>query len=233
LEEGWIKLFRKSINSQVFQSEGLWKVWTWCLLKANHEDRWIPVKTGRGTTEVFVKRGQFIFGRKTAAKVLKMKGSTIQDRMQKLVNMQNLVTQPVTHFSLVTVSNYELYQGSEIDEPSLSPSPIRHPSVTNKNDKKKRIYVADSEHLQLASFLLDEIQKNKPDFKKPNLQTWAREFDLLLRRDGRTVDRIQKVIVWVQSDSFWWKNILSARKLREKFDDLEAKMPSTTGGQTW
>src|SRR5512139_4013203 len=96
-DEGWIKLYRKSIHSQVFQNEGLWKIWTWCLMKANHKDRWVSIKTGRGSSEVLAKRGQFIFGRKSAARDLKMKPSTIHDRMQKLVNMQNLVLNSDTH----------------------------------------------------------------------------------------------------------------------------------------
>jgi len=134
-DEGWVWLWRKSIDSQVFQNEGLWKVWTWCLMKANHKDAWVPVRTGRGTTEVLVKRGQFIFGRKTAGKELKMKGTTVQYRMQKLENMRNLVTQPNTHYSIITICNYEPYQSTKRTEPTPNPSTIRQPSVTNNNDK--------------------------------------------------------------------------------------------------
>jgi hypothetical protein len=137
-DEGWIRLYRKSIRSQVFQSDGLWKIWTWCLMKANHEDRWIPVKTGRGNTEVLIRRGDFLFGRKTAAKELKMKPTTVQDRIKKLANMQNLVINPVTHYSIVTVCNYDFYQGKNNDEASPNPSPNRQPTVTNKNDKNEK-----------------------------------------------------------------------------------------------
>ncbi|MBM4322852.1 MAG: hypothetical protein FJ115_04750 [Deltaproteobacteria bacterium] len=117
-ESGWIQLHRKLKDSAVFQNEGLLKVWIWCLLEANHKDKWVSVKTGKGTTEVLVKRGQFIFGRKSAAKRLRMKPSTIQGRMQKLVNMQNLVIKPVTHYSMITICNYELYQGDGRGDPS-------------------------------------------------------------------------------------------------------------------
>lgn len=134
-DEGWIKLHRKILKSRVFQSDGLLKVWLWCLLKANHKDEWVAVKTGRGKTEVLVKRGQFIFGRKTAAKSLRMKGSTVQDRIKKLANMQNLVTQNKTHYSIISICNYDIYQGHENEEMIGNPSTIRQPTVTNKNDK--------------------------------------------------------------------------------------------------
>jgi len=135
-DAGWIKLHRKSVDSQAFQSEGLWKVWTWCLLKANHKDRWVSIRTGRGMTEVFVKRGQFVFGRKTASKELKMKPPTVQKRIVKLKNMQNLITQSDSHFSIITICNYNIYQGYESDEVSPKVSGKYQASITNKNDKK-------------------------------------------------------------------------------------------------
>ena len=185
-DEGWVKLHRKIQRSSVFQNEGLLKVWIWCLLRANHEDTWVPVKTGRGTTQVLVKRGQFIFGRKTAAKALKMKEPTVQKRMMVLKNLQNLIIQSNTHYSIVTILNYDVYQGSENEEVSPKVSGKYQASITDKkNNKNKRIYVEDSIELQLASFLLEEILKNKPDFKQPNLQIWAREIDLMIRTDGR------------------------------------------------
>jgi uncharacterized phage protein (TIGR02220 family) len=112
-DDGWVKLYRKSVGSQVFQNAGLWKAWSWCLMKANHAEAWVPVKTGRGSTEVHLMPGQFIFGRKTAAKELKMKEPTVQKRMLKLKSMGNLVSQSSRHYSVVTVANWEFYQGTE------------------------------------------------------------------------------------------------------------------------
>jgi hypothetical protein len=43
---------------------------------------------------------------------------------------------------------------------------------------------------------------------------------LMLDRDGRTVQDIEGAIRWCQADSFWRSNILSAVKLREKYDQL-------------
>jgi phage replication O-like protein O len=96
--------------------------------------------------------------------------------------------------------------------------------VNTKENNKRKYYVEGSDEFRLASFLLEEIKQNKPTFKQPDLQTWAREIDLMIRRDGRTPDRIQQVIEWSQNDNFWWKNILSASKLRKQFDRLEAEM---------
>jgi hypothetical protein len=49
---------------------------------------------------------------------------------------------------------------------------------------------------------------------------------LLLDRDGNSQEQIAYVIRWVQADSFWKANVRSASKLREKFDDLVARIRS-------
>jgi hypothetical protein len=137
-EQGWVKLYRKSIHSQVFQNEGLWKVWTWCLMKANHEDNWIPIKTGRGITETLVKRGQFIFGRNTAAKELKMPPRTVHKRMLKLENIRNCALKSDKQYTMVTILNYKPYQDSEKAKGTSEGTTKGQPRDTNKNDKNEK-----------------------------------------------------------------------------------------------
>ena len=138
---GYIKLYRKLIGSRVFQNEGLLKVWIYCLIKANHETAWVPVTTGKGTTEVEIKAGQFIFGRKAAAKELKMSPATIYDRMKKLEKMQNIGTQSGTHYSIISITNWETYQEDQKKSGTQSgtqATPNQHPTGTNKNDKNEK-----------------------------------------------------------------------------------------------
>lgn len=47
---------------------------------------------------------------------------------------------------------------------------------------------------------------------------------LLIDRDKRPIDEIGETIRWCQADEFWRSNILSASKLREKYDQLRGQM---------
>ena len=106
-------------------------------MKANHKDKWVSIKIGRGTTEVFVKRGQFIFGRKTAAKALKMPERTVHKRMLKLKTMGNCDIQSDTHYSIVTINNYDIYQSTEEAEGTGKGTAKGQARDTNKNLKDK------------------------------------------------------------------------------------------------
>lgn len=126
IDGGWIKLHRKLLEGRIFQDPALLKVWVWCLLKANHCESWVPVRTGRGDTTILVKRGEFLFGRNSAGIELDMPATTVRDRMRVLCTHDAIALKPVTHFSIVTIINYDSYQDT-IEE---APPTIRQPSAT-------------------------------------------------------------------------------------------------------
>jgi hypothetical protein len=84
----------------------------------------------------------------------------------------------------------------------------------------------------ISELLLNEIIKRKPDFKRPDLDKWATEIDLMVRIDKRDIEEIKKVILWCQKDTFWQNNILSTSKLRKQFDQLSLKMKGALNADT-
>jgi phage replication O-like protein O len=97
--------------------------------------------------------------------------------------------------------------------------------VTKKEIKRKnkKMYSHTSDEVRLSSLLLSLIQNRNPNYKKPNIQNWAKHIDLMIRLDKRTSSEIENIIEWCQSDSFWQNNILSTEKLRKQFDQLVMK----------
>lgn len=82
-----------------------------------------------------------------------------------------------------------------------------------------------------AKYLFEKIKGNNLKQKEPNFDNWANEFRLMRERDNREPQEIKDVIDWCQADPFWQGNILSAKKLREKFDQLTIQMKSKKGAQ--
>ena len=113
MDRGWIKLYRKIVESRVFHNSDLLKVWIWCMAKATHKEIHVPIKTGRGITDVKLVPGQFVFGRDQAARELNMKSSSVRNRMEKLKKIGNVDMQPDSHYTVVTICNWEQYQAVE------------------------------------------------------------------------------------------------------------------------
>ncbi len=95
-------------------------------------------------------------------------------------------------------------------------------------ESKVNIYCPNSDEFRLAELLFSMIKKRNPKHKSPNLSAWARHIDYMVRIDGRSVQDIERVITWCQSDQFWQNNILSTDKLRKQFDQLFMKMNTSS-----
>lgn len=148
MDQGYVYLHRKLLSSRVFQSEGLLKVWVWCLLKATHKGRWAQMKRGKGTSEIWLKPGQFIFGRKSAAKFLKMPPSTFRNRMEKLKSMQNLDIKKDSTYSVCSIINWDSYQGYK-----------------NKKDTQKDTYRTPKGHLKDTDNNVNNVNNDKNNKK--------------------------------------------------------------------
>ena len=118
MHRGYVKLWRRSIDSRVFKNPDLLKVWIWCLMRANHKSTWVEMKTGKSKIEVKVEPGQFVFGRKSAAKELGMPESSVRNRMVKLKNMRNVDIKEDRQYSIVSIMNWDIYQADEKKEGS-------------------------------------------------------------------------------------------------------------------
>lgn len=142
---GFVLLYRKLLDSPVFANEGLLKVWTWCLLRASYTRRYWSVPTGRGQTTVEILPGQFIFGRKTAADELGMRASTVHDRMRRLQQLGCIRLEPNSHYTLVTVVNWGLYQGDGIEpQQATAHEPTTHRQPFDTNNKGNQVTRATS-----------------------------------------------------------------------------------------
>lgn len=110
MENGYILISRGLLDSDIFASQKLLKIWVWCLCKANFKDRSVPLKIGKGETIVQVKRGSFIFGRFKAEDELFIDGSTIYKSIKKLEEMGMIKVESNNQYSIITICNYDTYQ---------------------------------------------------------------------------------------------------------------------------
>jgi hypothetical protein len=100
----------------------------------------------------------------------------------------------------------------------------------DKDKDKKKTFSSESQEIRLSELLLNEILLRNPDNKKPNIQSWAKHIDYMIRIDSRQPQDIGRIIKWCQKDSFWQNNVLCTEKLRAQYDKLYLKMNEKQSG---
>ena len=148
--------------------------------------------------------------------------------LQKKLPITTTITKETLQ-PLINAGFIACYQGDSVVLSSSTQDAT--PETETETETETERYSQTSDELRRATFLLSEIQKRKPDFKKPNLQKWAAHVDRMIHLDKRSPERIKAVIQWCQQDApkedsgFGWQdNILSTAKLRQQFDKLELAM---------
>jgi uncharacterized membrane protein len=101
----WLKLHRRSIDSQVFSDPHLWHLFCWCLLKTNWKDGWFK--------GVRVPAGSFATGRDAAGESLGMSGSSWYRGIKKLEEMGVIATQTNNRFTVISVVKWSFFQNGE------------------------------------------------------------------------------------------------------------------------
>ncbi len=89
-------------------------------------------------------------------------------------------------------------------------------------DDDSNFKIINNEAKEVADYLLAKILSVNPAFKNNNT-SWTKDIDLVMRIDKRSKASLIKCIDWIyntKEGSFWIPNILSGKKLREKFDTM-------------
>lgn len=95
---------------------------------------------------------------------------------------------------------------------------------------KKLKYDDENTYYKMAVYFHEKVSVVASDagishlIKKSNMQTWADDMRKLIEIDQVDKHLAKQVMDWVTQDSFWRTNVLSAKKLRDKFMELAIKM---------
>ncbi|WP_347722785.1 hypothetical protein [Lysinibacillus capsici] len=102
--------------------------------------------------------------------------------------------------------------------------------IKDINTTRQKKYDEDSTYFKMAIYFHEKVSAVANEagishlIKKSNMQTWADDMRKLIELDGVDKHLAKQVMDWVTEDSFWKTNVLSAKKLRERFMELAIKM---------
>lgn len=150
MRRGWIKVYRQLVDHWLWRGERFTRGQAWIdlLLSANHHDRQIRL----GNQLVTVKRGQVLVSQRQLVSRWRWARNTIA-RFLRVLKLDEMLSHEVSRgpeggYTLITILNYERYQGSdeEHSEDTLSHS-VSHgrdtlgtrlePYLINKETKKR------------------------------------------------------------------------------------------------
>lgn len=156
--------------------------------------------------------------------ILYICSKTNQDRKTvlkslKSLNDRNLLSRTKifgssNQYNLALSTNNGTTKNGYSKVPNMVQKPKREPKKTLR---------WESGDMEVADQIYNLLLVLNPKHKKPNMDSWANEVRLMREQDKHTHKDIMDLFRFANSDNFWKSNILSPKKLREKWDLLTIK----------
>ena len=219
MQNGWIKLYRKSFENQYYFSERFtkWQAWVDLLLLANHKDNYFEI---RGNP-ITVKRGEIGYANETLAKRWRWSRGKVERYLKCLEKTGQIEQQKSKILTLIIIKNYERYQADEAtDRATENHQKIIRRSINknDKNDKNDKNILADKSADEINS-ILNEFYVVNPTLNYGNI-TQRKIIEELVKKWGyeKTINTVRYAIT-IQGKPYS-PVITTPLQLKNKMGDL-------------
>lgn len=146
MQRGYVKLWRKTLDSGWLKNHKLCSLWLWCLLKASHKEFDMIV----GCQQVHLMPGDFVFGLNKASDELGISIRSIRTIIDFLRKSKNLTIKTTNKFSIISIVNWDTYQQEETSsDKQTDKQPTSYRQATDNKQEckelknKKNIYTSE------------------------------------------------------------------------------------------
>lgn len=147
MDRGYVKLWRKTLDSGLLQHSTAWQLFGYLLLNASHR----PHKKIVNGKVFELEAGQLVFSRSDAAAKLELGERQVRTALSILEKLEIVTSRPTNKGSIISFVNWDRYNGGRpADDQQDDPQGDQHPTSTrpaeafassniNKNGKNKEI----------------------------------------------------------------------------------------------
>lgn len=141
MNAGYVKLYRKVMDSFVWTNPYMYKLWNLCLMKASHENR----KFLFNGKEIWLNSGEFVTGRdaitfemnKGVKREHQVNSGSVWRWLKRFEKEGMLNIKSTTKYSVVSINNWDDYQASE-HQANIKRTTSEQQVHTNKNEKNDK-----------------------------------------------------------------------------------------------
>lgn len=191
---GYIKLDHELRHWQYYTDRNMLLVWIDLLLRARYTDGYY--------NGILIKRGQCLVGRSATGRELVMTESEYRGCLKRLKMSQQITTEKTNKGTLVTIINWEKYQGvmaidnqqdnQQLSQPLTNNSPSVNQAVTKQEpmvnhkeeykelknkDLKDNKQINNQEKPSLFELFEDEFKRPLTQVEMKRLFDWQQEYD--------------------------------------------------------
>ena len=168
MERGYIRLWRKTLDSGLLQNGPAWQLFSYYLLKATYK----PLTKLINGNVVMLEPGQLISGRRRAAADLGLSEQQIRTAQKLLENMKIVTSRSASKYTVITVVNWHSYQCEQPEANQISnQQPTQtQPKPNHKQEEKNNIKIQEDTSCLCPQRQAEDLEKPAVEEKEPETQ---------------------------------------------------------------
>ena len=155
--DGWVKLHKSIMNSDLWRDKNAFMVFTTMLLMAHHEDNQGSIRFN-GKQE-YLKKGQFEISRSELSELLGMSPSTVRNAVERLKQDSRVDSKSDNHKTVYTICNWSKYQSTDDNNRTAKRTTTGQPLDNRPLSQKNKEVKNNSTNVLLAKPGNEEINK--------------------------------------------------------------------------
>jgi len=238
--EGWIELHRKFITWEWFHDSKMVHLFIYILLSANYTE-----KQWQGIT---IKRGQLLTGLNSLSKNTSISVQSLRTCLSKLEKTGELTSKSTNKYSILTVCNYELYQGSinginnqtnkqltnnqqTTNKQSTTTNKEKKDNKDNKEKKEPSFHAKMREEFESFYFKQKEIEY----YWQAKDGMALKQIITKLKKHSEDEDKILEAwqVILQHNNDKWINDNLSVSIINSKYNEIIAKMKGSAQGSQY
>lgn len=210
ISKGYIALFRQFMDWEWYDDANTMRLFIHCLLCANHEtNKW------RGK---IIERGQFITSQSKLANRLKLSIKQIRGSLNKLKMTGELAVLTSPEYSIITVKNYDYYQGEGRQKDS---------QMSQKGQTKGRRRATNNNENNISNISYINISLSDKKITNDEREI-LKNYILRQKRKPDNIDAYMKAIIkngdWVSIVETEKKRLQIKEEKKKKQEELEQEI---------
>jgi len=156
---GWVKTHRKIVAWEWYKEPYMFHLFSHLILSANHEPgKWKGID---------ILPGQVVTGRYSLSKETGISEQSLRTCLNRLKSTGEITIKSTNQFSLITIMNWPLYQGTSTNdstnEPTSDQPATNQRPTTNKNVKKERKFFVQPTLDEVKAYCRERNNTVNPD----------------------------------------------------------------------
>lgn len=242
MNHGYIKLYRKVMDSFVWTNPNMYKLWSLCLMRATHEGR----KFLFNGKEIWLNSGEFVTGRDAITKEMnkgvkrehQVNSASVWRWLKRFEKEQMLNIKSTTKYSVISINKWDEYQGSE-QQVNIKRTTSEQQVNTNKNDKNDKNKHHDGDEIMKEIFRLYEKTFGVLNsVNAQSIQYWCEDLSSELLVEALKRSKGSRSFKYTEGILKKWeakgvKNMTDVKMLDEEFENGKTKSSSSSQPNEW